>query len=1037
MKKALSILFSMAFTAILLSCFAGAIAYATFIENDFGTAAAKAAVYSTRWFEMLLLILSINLVGSLFQYQSFSKKKWSIILFHIAFVIIFIGAAVTRYFGYEGSMHIREGYKTNYITTYDTYLRLELNNGKVAKLIDTKFAPVKNAKKLPSISTEIEGQDFEIKVVQYIKNAAKMLQKQEHGVPTVNLVVADSINQYQRNFLSENQSIDFGGVSYTFDNSSTGTPGEVNFINNKDSLYAEFPKGAFVVDMQGQSHDSLEAGSIVPIIKGALYQIGRASFLVQKFEEKGVVEVVSMEGHQGYYPMDAIQVEFKSGEETAQRYIFGNHEGTQSSESVELNKLIGEVSFGAKQIEIPFFIFLEEFIMERYAGTESPSSFKSNIVLLDASEAKEERHSIFMNNVLNYKGFRFFQSSYDKDEKGTVLSVNYDPIGTKITYFGYFLMALGMFVALFSKKSRFQELLRRSSTKVAIVSLFLLFGGLQLSAQEDQHKHTTIPAVMPVNTIDPAVADEFGNLLVVDLKGRIKPVHTMASELVRKITKKRSFEGYTPTEMFLAMTADPIAWQNAPIIKVSNAQLKEVLNTTSDHVSFNNIIRIERKGGNVIKDFIDEAYAKKVNERTKFDKDVIKVSERIELCWMIFSGSILTVFPVQDHADGKWVTAMESKDETEKWEAQRIGMIHFNFLEGVRKGINENNWDQAQQYEDSIYHYQRTYGTNSLPSSSKINTEVFYNKVAFFSKAGKWYLILGLVLLVMLFARVFNKSLNLKWIIRVVGGGIIVLFALHTFFLGLRWYISGHAPWSNGYETVLFVAWATVLAGLLFAKRLPIAMAVTAVLGAIFTLISGLSFMDPEITNLVPVLKSYWLVIHVAVITASYGFFGMAAKLGILNLIFVSVKSKKNAGNIEPVSTEIGQITEMAIIIGLYLLTLGTFLGAVWANESWGRYWGWDPKETWALITILVYTIVLHIRHIPGIKGVLPISIGSLFGLASVLMTYFGVNYFLSGMHSYAGGDPFVVPSYVSWIVYGVSALILIAIVRNQQNKKS
>ena len=228
---------------------------------------------------------------------------------------------------------------------------------------------------------------------------------------------------------------------------------------------------------------------------------------------------------------------------------------------------------------------------------------------------------------------------------------------------------------------------------------------------------------------------------------------------------------------------------------------------------------------------------------------------------------------------------------------------------------------------------------------------------------------------------------------------------------------------SNGYESMLFISWVTLLAGFIFSRKSVFALSATAVLSGMTLLVAHMSFMDPEITNLVPVLKSYWLTLHVSVITGSYGFLGLGAILGLLNLILLLLS---NSGNRERISDTIDDLTVInfkTLTLGLYLLTIGTFLGAVWANESWGRYWGWDPKETWSLITIIVYTIVTHSRMIPGMKDVYTFNLLTLFGFSSVLMTYFGVNYYLSGLHSYASGDPVPVP--VS--VY-ITVLLLIAV---------
>jgi len=238
-------------------------------------------------------------------------------------------------------------------------------------------------------------------------------------------------------------------------------------------------------------------------------------------------------------------------------------------------------------------------------------------------------------------------------------------------------------------------------------------------------------------------------------------------------------------------------------------------------------------------------------------------------------------------------------------------------------------------------------------------------------------------------------------------------FITHTAGLAARWYVSGHAPWSNGFEVLIYLAWTTILAGLVLSVRSEFTMAVTPILSFLILQIAHLSWMDPQITNLVPVLKSFWLVLHVSVITSSYGFLAMGALIALVNLILMCTITKRNISQVYIHIEELSAIIEISLTAGLYLLSVGTFLGGVWANESWGRYWGWDPKETWALITILVYAFILHMRLIPGLKGIYALNLGALTGIGSVLMTFFGVNYYLTGLHSYASGDPLQFPLYL------------------------
>jgi cytochrome c-type biogenesis protein CcsB len=273
--------------------------------------------------------------------------------------------------------------------------------------------------------------------------------------------------------------------------------------------------------------------------------------------------------------------------------------------------------------------------------------------------------------------------------------------------------------------------------------------------------------------------------------------------------------------------------------------------------------------------------------------------------------------------------------------------------------------------------------------------------------------------------------------VKALGWLLFAGFLLHTSGLGLRWYISGHSPMSNGYESMLFISWVTLLAGFIFSRKSVFALSATAVLAGMTLLVAHMSFMDPEITNLVPVLKSYWLTLHVSVITGSYGFLGLGAILGLITMILLVLSNGKNRERIAATIDELTVINYKTLVLGLYLLTIGTFLGAVWANESWGRYWGWDPKETWSLITIVIYTLVTHSRLIPGMKDTYTFNLLSLFAFASVLMTYFGVNYYLSGLHSYASSDPVPVPVFVYVTVLVLVAISLGAYARYNRFKKA
>ena len=351
---------------------------------------------------------------------------------------------------------------------------------------------------------------------------------------------------------------------------------------------------------------------------------------------------------------------------------------------------------------------------------------------------------------------------------------------------------------------------------------------------------------------------------------------------------------------------------------------------------------------------------------------------------------------------------------------------------GIEESIKTGNWSAADKAIGEVVKYQKFYGADVYPSENKIAAEIFYNQYNVFEKLMPYYLLMGILLLVLSFVQILAPRFKLGLITKGATGLLIIFFVLHSVGLLTRWYISGHAPWSNGYESMIYIAWATVLAGFIFSRQSVITLAATGILAGIILFVAHLNWMDPQVTNLVPVLKSYWLSIHVSMITASYGFLALGALLGFIVLLLFAMRTKGNEKRINLAILEINTINEMGLIVGLVLLTVGNFLGGVWANESWGRYWGWDPKETWALVSILLYAVVIHLRFIKALYTPFNYAVVSLLTFSSIIMTYFGVNYYLAGMHSYAKGDPVPLPDFVPW-TYAVIFLLILVAARNRK----
>jgi len=448
-------------------------------------------------------------------------------------------------------------------------------------------------------------------------------------------------------------------------------------------------------------------------------------------------------------------------------------------------------------------------------------------------------------------------------------------------------------------------------------------------------------------------------------------------------------------------------------------------------VAFNGFFDLN--GKYLLSSYVESAYEKLPKDRDQFDKDIIKVDERVNICFAVYAGGIFRLFPLPDDPNNTWLTYMQSTQFRGN-DSLFVANIIPMYFKGVKQGIEANNWQTADTIISYIKRFQFRYGSKVLPLQKKIDLEIVYNKLSLFSRLFMYYSLTGVLLLLVVIINLFNNNKWLNYLAQVFKWLIIFGFLIHLSGLVLRWYISGHAPWSNGYESMIYIAWATIFSGIIFSKKSTLTLAATSIISGLLLMVAHLNWLDPEITNLVPVLNSYWLMIHVAIITASYGFFSLGSILGLISLWLIIFTNSTNKHKLKNTLSELTIINEKSLEIGLFMLTIGTFLGGVWANESWGRYWGWDPKETWALVSVLVYAFVLHMRFIPALRDKLIFNIISMFAIWTIIMTYFGVNYYLSGLHSYAAGDPMPIPSFVYYLL---SLMFMTAIIAKLRYKKS
>jgi cytochrome c-type biogenesis protein CcsB len=1023
MKKFYQFIISMPFLAVMLIIYAASMGVATFIENDYGAGIARYFVYNTWWFELIQLILVVNFVGNIFKYRLYKRAKWSIFLFHLAFAVILIGAGITRYFGYEGIIHIREGETENKFVSEKDYMIIKHANESDSIISKEELFVSPNIKNNYKTNFEYGGEKFEFEIVKLIPRAVRSLQPDENGTPMMELVVGTKSGM-QSYYITNRSSMFIQGMPYTLNNDANPDTA-INFTSEKKSLYIQAPFELSKSDMKGETDTLIPAGSKTVVKPYHWYSYGENRFVVTNFQQRGKITYIEAQKEERS-PLTVLSCIMRSAHETKDVFLPVVNDQAGESVSVKIAKNHFLVSYGAVEKELPFALKLRDFQLERYPGSESPSSFASEVTLIDTGAKVNKDFRIFMNNILEHKGYRFYQTSYDPDEKGTILSINHDKPGTYVTYFGYLLLVLGTIWALFSKHSYFTELSKKSAElrkkrKGLATAILVLFMFVSQSAfSQDQG----------ITKIDKKHADHFGKMLVQDNAGRIKPFNTLSSELTRKISRKESLEGLNHNQVIMGMMFNPELWESKPIIKIGHPDLMKMLGTNEKLVAFNKFVDLQ-KGEYLLKEHVNKAFEKQPGQRDKFDKEIIAVDERINLVYQVFQGQFLKVFPMPGDTHHKWMIPSDAKKIKDKAEKDFVAGIFTNYYLALVQAQETNNWENTGFYVDSLIAYQKKHAGEVIPSDTKIKMEIQYVNMDVFNRIFKFYGIIGFLYLIVLFAGIVRPKLKISLISLIMTILLGIIFLVQTYGLGVRWYISGHAPWSNGYETMIYISWATMLAGFIFMKRSPIVLAATALLASITLMVAHLSWMDPQISNLVPVLKSYWLTIHVSVITASYGFLGLGALLGFLNLILMLMKNPKNRDYINITIDELSVVNHMTLIIGLYLLTIGTFLGAVWANESWGRYWGWDPKETWALITIIVYTLVLHTRFIPALNQRYAFNLMSLLAISSVLMTFFGVNYYLSGLHSYAQGDPVPIPGFVYISIAVIALVAILAYFRN------
>ncbi|HRN42242.1 MAG TPA: cytochrome c biogenesis protein ResB, partial [Vicingus sp.] len=760
-----NILFSTRLTAVLLFVFGVAIGAATFIENDFGTPAAKAVIFNTRWMELIMLLLTINLIGNIFKYNMFQKSKLAILTFHVAFILVLIGAAITRYIGFEGLMHIREGEQSNVIVSEQTFLQFKVDDQKMQYSFDKPLLlnPLYNEKF--DINFNFEGKEINVKYKDFIPNSVDTVVPVENGKKMLEIVTVGEGGRVSR-FIESGTTKFFGDFPVAYNDTTLSEAIKIN--ETTDGLTVLSPYDIQYLSMDDQSTGVLIRDSIQEFKNRRLYSVGGVQLVFKELHES--VEIQKITAPKDVRGEDALVVDVICNNKKNEVTLFGGKGYTSRNTIFQMEGLNFSMAYGSKEILVPFEIKLDNFILAKYPGSMSPSSYESEVTLIDnRNGGKKFSQRIYMNNVLDYDGYRFFQSSYDKDELGTVLSVNHDFWGTLITYIGYFLLIVGMALTLVSKNSRFNTL-RKSINKIrarreAATLLLLLFTLGTVSAQHDT-PHQANEFVV----IDEQHAEKFGKLLVQDAGGRIKPIQTMASEMLRKVTRKEQFNNMNANQVMLSMMYNPGYWQKQPMIKVNHPDLEKKLKAENKYVSFLNFF--DKDFQYIIAKDADEANRKKPAERTKYDKEVIAVDERANICFMVYQGAMLRIFPKANDENNTWFTSLDYKNFTSHDSIFVKSIVPFYFA-SISESFEAKKWQVADSILNHIVDFQQKFGKAVIPEQSKIDAEIMYNKINIFERLFQYYLYAGLLMLIFLFMDIFGAK---KWKKRTIKGLSYILF---------------------------------------------------------------------------------------------------------------------------------------------------------------------------------------------------------------------------------------------------------------------
>ncbi len=1070
MERIAQEVFSMRMMVVALFVFLVSIGLATFVETVYDTQTAKIMVYNAGWFMWLLTYLSVGMIANIFRYRMFRAEKIATLTFHLAFIIMIIGAGVSRFWGFEGLMVIGEGETVAHMFSSEPYLSVKVSSDVTGIQFDRlsyMSEAVNNDFSEPFSFNDGKNKPHEDMSIEYVDFRKNMIDSLVQNDSIDQMALGIATNGVKPNYVEEGGFLMVDDVAISFEKKNA-MPGvyiwkEGNKLKMKGAMpmrsiaMSELQKSDRVNGVNDSLYTNIPTDSIVTLQTATLYDYQGRQFVLKEVKKHAKQMLVKSKIKDA--GMDYLLVRLRDGKKDTVVELGGGLGTIQRFQRFAFNGLIYEMAYGSKAIEMPFEVLCRDFQLDRYPGSNNPSSFASELTIIDKKRNKRINKRLYMNHVIDYQGYRLFQSGYEPDESGTHLSVNHDWWGTNISYLGYLLMGLGMVLSLIAPAGRMRELIRlirknaeKSTTINGLVLAMALSGATVGFAQDSTmmedhsgHDHTAAdhvdhsgeamapPPKGELIIMSKEHSDKAASLIVLDKDGRFLPLHTMCDKILRKIHRGNSYKDFNAVQTVISMHMYPNYWAHEKMIYISSkGGLRELLGVDT-YASFHDLYDWKTKEFKLTKLF-NEAHQTMESKRNEQQKQLIKLGEKFEIMLNIFNRDwvFIRLLPIAGEDPHNWRPIMHHAIESEEF---TTSIAYFGALNDAAMG---GDYSVADDNLEKLKKLQRAKGGKDIPSENIIAIEILYNKMDAVWNSAMAYFTLGFVLLLFFLIKTLSLTRKPKriWSLleKTVFWAIIVVFVYHGVAILFRALIAGHEPWSNGYEALVFIAWITVLLGIIFSKINKVILAGAALVAFFLLFVCSMNILDPEITNLQPVLQSYWLMIHVAIITASYAPLGLAAIISLINMVLYTVRSKNTHKDVTLIIKDLTYIAEFTITIGVVMLTIGTFLGGIWANESWGRYWGWDPKETWALVAILAYAVILHLRYIPALKDKFTFNVVSFWGYSTILFTFFGVNFYLVGLHSYANGEGLA--EFPSWLGYVMAVFYIfteIASFRNQR----